>query len=263
MNKDINILIGDQDIKGIEEVSRFLHTKYVNVMLASDYAAVLDHLLAYQPYLTLLSLKIAHTEQWKLLKYFHKTRIPVIALVDQQYAHLMEEGGRQGISAYMVKPLDYLHMNIYFHAIISQICPCCSSNPSVSGRQNCFDRRFGPVDGRWNDFMIQSNNIVSIDDRLHIGHFTINETDKSAYIDGNKLELSPKEYSLLNFLVRNQGKVLTAEDILSSVWLGSERASKEDVKQYIYMLRKKIENKPSEPHWLQTRKGFGYQLSCY
>lgn len=76
--------------------------------------------------------------------------------------------------------------------------------------------------------------------------------------DGRSVQLTPKEYELLEYLVRNQGRVLSIEAILANVWGGEYSGDKHLVKQFIYRLRGKLEADPSNPEYIVTVRGSGY-----
>ncbi len=70
--------------------------------------------------------------------------------------------------------------------------------------------------------------------------------------------LTPKEFEILRYLISHYGKILSHDAILARVW-GSERIGDHElVKQYIYRLRKKIEEDPNNPRYLHTAWGEGY-----
>ena len=72
--------------------------------------------------------------------------------------------------------------------------------------------------------------------------------------------MSVKEFSLLTYLVKNAGRVLSHEQILDRVW-GMDYDSYESVKQYISYLRHKIEEDPSKPQLIVTVRGVGYRYN--
>jgi DNA-binding response OmpR family regulator len=73
-------------------------------------------------------------------------------------------------------------------------------------------------------------------------------------------KLSPKEFSLLGYLMDNPGHVFSREDLLESIWVPWEVDDRRVVDVYIWRLREKIEEDPSRPRWLLTRRGQGYFL---
>jgi len=95
---------------------------------------------------------------------------------------------------------------------------------------------------------------------LQMGDLVIDDASKQVTMRGQKVELSPKEYELLRLLAREPGRVFSHEEILSQVWTDSHLATAQDVKQYVYFLRQKLEVNPSEPQFILTVRGFGYKL---
>ncbi|NIS82340.1 MAG: response regulator [Anaerolineales bacterium] len=76
--------------------------------------------------------------------------------------------------------------------------------------------------------------------------------------DGRSVQLTPKEYELLVYLVRNQGRVLSVDAILANVWGKEYSGDRHLVKQFIYRLRSKLEADPSNPEYIVTVRGSGY-----
>lgn len=75
-----------------------------------------------------------------------------------------------------------------------------------------------------------------------------------------EIRLSPKEFDLLSFLMKNQGVPLTHVKLLQSVW-GSEYGNElEYLRTYVRMLRKKIEDDPARPKYIQTEPWVGYRF---
>jgi DNA-binding response OmpR family regulator len=77
-------------------------------------------------------------------------------------------------------------------------------------------------------------------------------------IENRRVYLAPKEFQVLQLLIRHTGKVLGHDAILAQVW-GPERVGEQDlVKQYIYRLRRKIELDPNTPLYIHSVRGEGY-----
>lgn len=77
-------------------------------------------------------------------------------------------------------------------------------------------------------------------------------------------KLTPSEFRLLRFLITNSGKVCEKDEIIENVWKDSktkEGVTDQALDQIIYRLRKKIEDDPENPQFLQTIKGRGYKLT--
>jgi DNA-binding response OmpR family regulator len=78
--------------------------------------------------------------------------------------------------------------------------------------------------------------------------------------DGRSVQLTPTEFSLLEYLIRNRGRVLSADAILANVWGPGYTGEHQLVKQFIYRLRTKLEPDPSDPEYILTIRGSGYTL---
>ena len=93
-----------------------------------------------------------------------------------------------------------------------------------------------------------------------LGELIIDDTSKKVQVRGRPLELSPKEYELLKLLASSPGHVFSNSEILERVWPKGGFATAQDVKQYVYFLRQKLEENPEEPKLIITVRGFGYKL---
>ncbi len=94
-----------------------------------------------------------------------------------------------------------------------------------------------------------------------VGSLQINLDRHEVTLAGKPLDLSPTEFRLLSALAARPGQVVPHRELLSEVW-GSEYSA-EDVylKLYICYLRQKIEDDPSQPQYILTKRGVGYCLN--
>lgn len=92
------------------------------------------------------------------------------------------------------------------------------------------------------------------------GELIMNLDDYSVTKNGNKLELTSKEFEILKLLLQNQGKVYTKEQIYSLVWNDNYFGDENAVNVHISRLRNKIEDNPREPKYIITVWGIGYKL---
>lgn len=95
---------------------------------------------------------------------------------------------------------------------------------------------------------------------IEIGRLTLYPSQREVRVDGNPVDLTPKEYELLLFLSRHQNRVLSRKQLLHGVWdyhfLGDTRI----VDVHISHVRDKIERNPRMPEYIQTVRGVGYKL---
>lgn len=95
---------------------------------------------------------------------------------------------------------------------------------------------------------------------LAIGELRINTQTVQVKKRGVEIELTQREFELLLHLVKNYGVVLTREHLLQSVWGYDYFGDVRTVDVTIRRLREKIEDDPSEPTYIITRRGLGYTL---
>lgn len=91
---------------------------------------------------------------------------------------------------------------------------------------------------------------VSLDFRMHRATFK-----------GEPLELSPREFSMLQYFIKNQGKIVTRDHLLDAVWGYDHIPFTRTVDAHIAKLRKKIEETPADPQHLITIHRLGYKFT--
>ena len=92
------------------------------------------------------------------------------------------------------------------------------------------------------------------------GELTIDLPAGCAYLNGEPLHLTPMEYKLLCLLARNVGKVLTHTYITQKVWGHSDDSDIASLRVFMATLRKKLEQGPGAPQYIQTHIGVGYRM---
>lgn len=110
-------------------------------------------------------------------------------------------------------------------------------------------RRYSRMDKRTEDKEILTIGGISLDDRT-----------KSVTVEGEPVNLTPTEYSILHLLMTNPGKVYSTKALYEAVWQEAALGSEGSVAVHIRHLREKIEINPSEPRYLKVMWGQGYKL---
>ena len=93
---------------------------------------------------------------------------------------------------------------------------------------------------------------------LAAGPIRIDLAGRRVFCRGQELELQPKQFDLLTFLVRNRGTVMTRDQLLHNVWGYDYAGDTRTVDVHIRWLREKIEEDPANPRLIQTVRGVGY-----
>ncbi|MGE4354647.1 MAG: response regulator transcription factor [Oscillospiraceae bacterium] len=97
--------------------------------------------------------------------------------------------------------------------------------------------------------------------RLTHAHITIDSTRRSAVKDGKPVELTVKEFDLIELLMKNPGKVFSRENLLDMVWGYDYQGDIRTVDVHIRRLREKLEKNPAEPECIITKWGVGYYFA--
>ncbi len=93
------------------------------------------------------------------------------------------------------------------------------------------------------------------------GTLVIDWEDRLVYRSGEVILLTRKEHQLLELLAHHEGKVLSSERLGRTLWESADRRSRLDnLKHYVWCLRRKIETDPHKPRYLQTVPGVGYRF---
>ena len=92
-----------------------------------------------------------------------------------------------------------------------------------------------------------------------IGGIELNEDTKEVLVDGEAVKMTPMEFKILSLLMRNPGRVFSADEIYERVW--NERAINTDtIMVHVRKIREKIEYNPKEPKYLKVVWGVGYKI---
>lgn len=97
--------------------------------------------------------------------------------------------------------------------------------------------------------------------RLKRGHIVIDSERRSAENDSRTVDLTVKEFDLIELLMKNPGKVFSRENLLDMVWGYDYQGDIRTVDVHIRRLREKLEKNPAEPEYIITKWGVGYYFA--
>ena len=103
-----------------------------------------------------------------------------------------------------------------------------------------------------------SSNQRAEDNELTIGQITLDLNARNAYRCGTMVDLTAKEFDVIEFLMRNPNKVYSREALLDTIWAYEYRSDIRTVDVHIRRLREKLEENPAEPIYILTKWGVGY-----
>lgn len=173
--------------------------------------------------LVILDTMLPDYDGWMVCREIRKiSKVPIIMLADRREETDELHGFEIGADEYVTKPFNLNVLAARINAILRR-----------TERERGSMKVFGGI-------------IIDYD--AHV-----------VYVEGNSIELSPKEYELLCFLVENTGKTLSREQILNSVWGYEYIGSLRTIDTHINRLRIKLKRKGD---YIQTVWGFGYKFEA-
>ena len=98
-------------------------------------------------------------------------------------------------------------------------------------------------------------------DQIKVKDLVIDRTRRAVYKNGKELELTQREYELIKFLAENPGRVMSREELMGSVWQYDYFGDLRAVDVAVRRLREKLEDNPSEPVYVMTKRGAGYYFA--
>ena len=94
--------------------------------------------------------------------------------------------------------------------------------------------------------------------QLTVGTITLDLDARNAYRSGQLVDLTAKEFDVIEFLMRNPNRVYSREALLDTIWAYEYRSDIRTVDVHIRRLREKLEETPAEPNYIMTKWGVGY-----
>ena len=227
------ILVVD-DRKPISDIVKFnLDKEGYDVVTAYDGEEALKKVEAESPDLILLDLmlpKIDGLEVARQIRKEHDTPIIMLTAKDSEIDKVL--GLELGADDYVTKPF---------------------SNRELVARVKANLRRTASSNAA-------SNEEDEANKELEVGDLTIHPDAYTVSKRGENIELTHREFELLHYLARHLGQVMTREHLLQTVWGYDYFGDVRTVDVTVRRLREKIEDNPSHPEWLVTRRGVGYYL---
>lgn len=158
--------------------------------------------------------------------------IPIIMLTSKSHELEKVYGLDSGADDYLTKPFSFLELNARVKALL-----------------------------RWVDALEAKRDTALQRKELKHGNLILDLDNRTATLQAETLTLTPKEFELLAFLVKNKGRVFSREQLLDAVWGYSYSGYAHTVSSHINRLRGKLEEDPGQPRYILTARGIGYKMS--
>lgn len=226
----MKILLIEDDMEISEMLKNFLMTENFEVVAAYDGESACEKFFADEYSIVLLDLmipKISGMEVMKTIRAASTVPIMIISAKDTDSDKTLGLG--LGADDYVTKPFS-----------ITEVLARIKANI----RRNTQYAAGADAEG----------------DSITKGELTLNTSDYSVMKNGEKIELTAKEFEILHLLMKNPRKVYTKEQMYSLAWNDAYMGDENAVNVHISRLRNKIEDNPREPKYVVTVWGIGYKL---
>lgn len=226
-----NILVCDDDKEIVKAIDIYLSKEDYNVLKAYNGNEALNIIRNNEVHLVILDIMMPGKDGIETLEEIRKEfTIPVLMLSAKSEDSDKIIGLDLGADDYVTKPFNPMEL--------------------IARVNSCIRRytKLGSIDVKEGSKMYKSGDLV-IDDNL-----------KKVMVDGNEVKLTPTEYNILKFLLKNKGTVFSIDQIYENVWKDEAYAAENIITVHIRHIREKIEINPKDPRYLKVIWGIGYKI---
>ncbi|MDI9861782.1 response regulator [Flectobacillus roseus] len=224
-----HILIVEDEQKVANFIKKGLETQSFEALIAEDGQTAIDTFSKHTFDLVILDIGLPGISGLEVCAKIREsnTQVPILMLTALGSMADKLSGFEVGTDDYLVKPFDFMELLVRVKALLKR------STPSLT----------------------QPNEILKVAD------LELDLAQKLAFRGGRQIELTAKEYSLLEYLMRNRGRVISKVDIAENVWDINFDTGTNFIEVYINYLRNKVD-KGFENKLIHTVVGMGYVLKA-
>jgi two-component system OmpR family response regulator len=227
---DNKVLIVEDDVNLLETLKYNLRKEGYEIVTASDGQRAIEVARKEKPDVIILDIMLPKINGFEVCRILRKEMtVPILMLTAKADETDKIIGLEIGADDYMTKPF---------------------STRELLARVRAMVRRAKMADAP----------SIDVQASLKIGSLEVDNARHRASLSGVPLELSPKEFDLLVFLIKNKGLVFSREQLLEKVWGYDFAGDSRTVDVHIRWLRQKIETDPTHPEYFVTVRGTGYKL---
>lgn len=223
-----HVLIADDDPAIIKFVRANLKAEGYETLAAIDGAEALEVIERELPDLVILDLMMPRVDGFEVLRRLREwSHIPIIVLSARGDVRDKVKCLNSGADDYISKPFGVGELLSRVRAVLRRT---------------------------------QGVGTVSVPPSFSSGDLEVNFSQRRVTLSGKEVKLTPTEYSLLQELVLNAGKVLTHTHLLHKIWGPEYQDEKEYLHVFVARLRARLEPDPANPRYITTVPGVGYQF---
>ena len=220
----MHILLIEDEVKITEYLTKGLQESGYQITVCHDGRTALLYLQNSHFDLVLLDVMLPEFDGWQILKTLRTmSQVPVLMLTAKDHVLDRVKGLELGADDYVVKPFSYIEL-------LARIKSLLRRSPRLA------------------------------QDAYQVANLKLDRLKHEVWRDHEKLDLTQKEFFLLQLLMEHQGQVLTRRQIASQVWNINFNTDTNVVDVAIRRLRSKVDD-PFSPKLIHTVRGLGYKLS--
>lgn len=223
------ILLVDDDPTLVEGLSYSLKREGYEVAVAADGLRALECVREEQPDLVILDIMLPQLDGFEVCRILRAAgaKVPILMLTAKTEEVDKVVGLELGADDYLTKPFGLRELVARIRALLRR-----AQRLKEAAQEEVF----------------------------HYGDLGINVSSRTVRRGNSLLELSPKEFDLLVFLIKNRGQVFSRDALLERVWGHDWVGDPRTVDVHIRWLREKIESDPANPRRILTVRGVGYKF---
>jgi DNA-binding response OmpR family regulator len=224
------ILVADDDREIVFALAAFLEAEGYKVFKAYNGAEVLDIMVVNKVDLLIIDIIMPKLDGFSaIVKIREHDNIPILVLSAKSEDSDKILGLGIGADDYITKPYNPLELLARVQSLLRRS-------------------------------MVLGKNETGNEDVIVIGRLTLDKKAKNFLVDSEPIKITATEYSILELLMENKGRVFSSETIYNRVWNEDAYNIENTVMVHIRHIREKIEINPKEPEYLKVVWGIGYKI---
>jgi len=223
MNAEVLIIEDDPVLlRGLKDNFEF---EGCRVQTATDGQTGLDRALELRPDLIVLDVMLPRVNGYEICRFLREEKLetPILMLTAKGQESDVVLGLKLGADDYVTKPFSIKELLARAEALVRR----------TRGRSA---------------------------QRFSFGDWQLDLESRTLLRNGKDEPLSPKEFELLAYFVKNAGRALSRDTIMASVWGYGSMVTPRSIDRFVNALRNKIEAEPTEPRFIKTVREFGYKF---
>ena len=221
----MKILIVDDEALLVKGIRFNLQNDCYEVIIGSNGLEAVQLTQSHQPDLIVLDVMMPEMDGLTACAKIREfSNVPIILLTAKSEDMDKLLGFDQGADDYLTKPFNILELKARIRALLRRV-----NQPSEN-----------------------TTNMLSI------GSITLDLDARNAYRSGVLVDLTAKEFDVIEFLMRNPNRVYSREALLDTIWVYEYRSDIRTVDVHIRRIREKLEENPADPQYIMTKWGVGY-----